>query len=161
MNDSTRRTTHEVYVNPNAKRVQKIVGAAVVLLLILGGVGVFTYMNSRSQQPAQQDPAPQEPPPPLRTYWYSDAPILEKTFGDFLGSTQEDTNAAAALFLSGTLWKDRLDPAADHEEIRPYAGKLVTQTVLLVASDTPLDAKLSDVFAGIIAKPENKSLLVP
>jgi hypothetical protein len=165
MNDNAPRPTHEIYASSGAKRAQKIVGVGGIILVILGGTVLFNYSKSGTEESVSQKPAPQEVPspvaPPSRTYWYSDGGIADMTFASFLGAKPEQTHAVAGLFLSGTLWIDRLDPATDHEELRPSAAKLVTQTVLLVASDTPLDAKIADIFAGIIEKPENRTLLGP
>ncbi len=165
MNDNAPQPTHEVFGSFGTNRTKKLVGAALVLLVVFG-VAAFTFMDSGTQgtlpqESVAQEQAPNEPPPPPRSYWYSDAPIADMTFGNFLGGEPKQTHAIAAHYLSSTLWKDQLNPVTNHDELRPYAEKLVAQTILLVASNTPLEKNISDVFAGIIEKPENRKLLAP
>lgn len=151
MNNTESSSGHEVYVNPNADRMRKLMGLAVVLLVLLGGMAGLAYKSSRSGEATS----------PTHIYWYSNASPEDMTFIDFLGSSHEEMEATTGLYLANTLWKDRLTVYTDHEELRPYALQLVRQTVLLVASDVPLEAPLDEVFADLIAKPEIRPLLEP
>ena len=148
---------HEVFDNTGAKpgKLSIAIGAAAIVF----GVALFGFSKMNSEQAEQgNSPASQSTG---GGYWYSDAPIEGMTFSGFLGASPEDQSAVAAMYLSDTLWKDSLESDADHEALRAAAAQLITQTVLLVASDISIESDISDVFAQIVEKKENVALLAP
>lgn len=151
MSISTPDPAHEVYVNPATERMQLLVRVGPVLLVVLALVFGYLYISTR---------APEDTTPAVQ-YWYSSAPIKGMTFNDLLFAEPDIQQSVAGHYLAQTTWKQYLALYTSHEAVKPAANELVKQTVLLVASDTPLEADIKTVFDGIIADPVKNSMLAP
>ena len=148
MPDKNDPATHEVFSDSKKAKPPIWIWIGLVVVLVIGGSVVFMSSPPETQQtqPAQ---------PEKVTYWYTEASITDATFGGFLTANLDDKRTIAGSYLSSTLWKDRLLPNSDQEELRPYADKLVTETILMVASsDVAIDAPINEVFDRILAKPK-------